>query len=402
MQSILQPYDHGNLHLRNRIIKSGVYEGRSDQDGFPSGSYAEFYEMLAKNDVGGIITGFAYVSKEGRAMHPRQAGIDDPQKIPYFRKATDAVHRHGCPIFLQIAHTGRQTLQRVTGTTPRSCSSKSSIYFRAKPMPLLNGEVYLKIKEFADAACLAREAGFDGIQLHAAHGYLIHQFLLPAVNDRKDEFGIDDSTGIGSRFLEEVIYAVQSKCGSDFPILVKISGGIDLQPDFSHRQLEELVKFLNRMPVAAIEISYGTMDHALNIFRGDVPEDLILSRNPIFGTSNVFRKTINRAVMHQVFIKKLKPFTPAYNLEFASIARKISAIPIISVGGFRTGEEIMEAVFSGKTDLVGLARPFICEPDFIKKLIINGSYESQCINCNLCSIMCDSMNETRCYKPKSN
>lgn len=335
-------------------------------------------------------------------MQPRQAGIDDPKKIAHFRKATDAVHRHGCPIFLQIAHTGRQTLERVTGTVPRGCSGKRSIYFRSRPRPLLNREVYLRVKEFADAACLAREAGFDGIQLHAAHGYLIHQFLLTAVNDRKDEFGIDDSTGIGSRFLEEVIHAVHSRCGNDFQVLVKISGGIDLQPGFSHGQLEELVKFLNRMPVAAIEISYGTMDHALNIFRGDVPEDLILSRNPVFGTSNVLKKTVNRAVMHKFFIKKLKPFSPAYNLEFASIARKISSIPVISVGGFRKGEEIKQAVLSGKTDLVGLARPFICEPDFIKKLMINGYYESQCTNCNLCSVMCDSLNETRCYKPKSN
>jgi 2,4-dienoyl-CoA reductase-like NADH-dependent reductase (Old Yellow Enzyme family) len=102
--------------------------------------------------------------------------------------------------------------------------------------------------------------------------------------------------------------------------------------------------------------------------------------------------------MRHYFMKKLKPFTPVYNLEYASLAKKITSVPVISVGGFRTGEEIRDAISSGRTDLAGLARPFICEPDFVQKLKMNGSYESRCVNCNFCSVMCDSTNETRCYK----
>jgi len=397
MLDVFSPYDHDSLHLKNRIIRSGVYEGRCDTEGFPSASYIDFYRELAKNEVGGIITGFAFISKEGRAMQPRQAGIDHPDKIPYFRKMTAAVHQYDCPVFLQIAHTGRQTLKRATGMNPRGASNKSSVYFRGKPITLTTEEVRSRIQDFAEAACLAREAGFDGVQLHSAHGYLIHQFILPAVNNRRDEFGIDKASGIGTAFLGQIIKATREKCGDDFPIMVKISGDVDLKSGFPGNHFEALLRFLERMKVAAIEVSYGTMDHALNIFRGDIPESVILKHNPVMISRNLIRREINKIVLRNYFIKKLKPFTPAYNLEYASIAKKICEIPVISVGGFRGFDEILQAIQGGKTDLVGMARPFICEPDLMKKMKINGSYKSECINCNICSVMCDSENETRCY-----
>ena len=400
MDNILEPYDNGKLHLKNRIIKSGIYEGRCNPHGFPLQSYIDYYKTFAMNGVGGLITGFAYISPEGRAMQPLQAGIDHPDKVPYYQKVTKAVHSQGCPIFLQIAHAGRQTLKRITRSAIRGSSSKRSAYFRGRPIPLLKGEVYLKIREFADAASLAKESGFDGIQLHAAHGYLIHQFLLSAINDRKDEFGIDKNTGIGSAFLEQVIAAVRQKCGDDFPVLVKISGGIDLFPEFTLEHFEKLIRFLDKMAVDAIEISYGTMDHALNIFRGDMPEELILSRNPIIGSRNSIKRAFNKNFILPRFKRKLIPFTPAYNLDYAYRAKAITKIPVISVGGFRTGDEIREAILTGKTDLVGLARPLICEPDFIIRLKTDGSYQSRCKNCNFCSVMCDSLHETRCYKLK--
>jgi len=402
MTALFEPYRYKELSLRNRIIRSATYEGRCDRDGYPLESYTDFYRALAENEAGGIITGFAFISKEGRAMQPRQAGIDHPGKVPFFKKVTVAVHREGCPIFLQISHAGRQTLKSVTDMPVRGCSGSRSHYFREKPKPLSTQEAYKVISQFADSAKYAREAGFDGIQLHAAHGYLLHQFLLPATNNRKDEFGIDPATVIGHTFLEKVIMAVREKCGSDFVILVKISGGVDLLPPFELSQFKELVRFLNRMPVNAVEISYGTMDHALNIFRGDVPEALILSHNPIFKSNGGIRKRLTKFIMHHYFIPSLKPFTPAYNLEYAALAKRLTGIPVITVGGFRNGEEINSALDEGKADLIGLSRALVCEPDYIKKLKLNRSYKSQCTNCNKCSVMCDSLHETRCYTIKTN
>jgi 2,4-dienoyl-CoA reductase-like NADH-dependent reductase (Old Yellow Enzyme family) len=398
MNSIFEPYHHGNLHLKNRILKSGIYEGRCDAYGFPGQAYTDFYESFARMQVGGLITGFAFVSREGRAMQPRQAGIDHPDKISFYQKMTDAVHKYDCPVFLQISHAGRQTLRKSTGFDLRGPSSIRSVYFRQKPVPFVTGEIYERIEQYALAAQYAKKAGFDGIQLHAAHGYLIHQFILPAINDRKDEFGLNKCTGIGTAFLEKIISSVRDKCGADFPALVKISGAVDLLPPFSEKQFVNLIRFLDSVNVSAIEISYGTMDHALNIFRGDIPEELILSHNPILQTRNGVKRIVNRAIMKQYFIKKLKPFAPVYNLEYASLAKKYTRIPVISVGGFRSAGEITESIEGGKTDLVGLARPFICEPDFIEKIKLNGSYKSKCLNCNYCSVMCDSDKETRCYK----
>jgi 2,4-dienoyl-CoA reductase-like NADH-dependent reductase (Old Yellow Enzyme family) len=353
------------------------------------------------NGPGGIITGFAYISREGRAMQPLQAGIDERSKIPFFRHATEAVHGEGCPIFLQIAHAGRQTLKSVTGMPVRGCSTGRSPYFRQKPKPLTTSEAYQVISQFADSAQYAREAGFDGVQLHAAHGYLLHQFLLPATNDRKDEFGIDNATGVGHAFLEQVIMAVREKCGNDFAILVKVSGGVDIKPPFGMDQFMGLIRFLNRMPLDAIEISYGTMDHALNIFRGDVPEALILSHNPILKSNGRIRKSVTKYIIRHYFIPRLKGYTSAYNLEYAAMAKKLTGIPVISVGGFRNGDEIYSAVNEGKADIIGLSRALVCEPDFISKLKSNKSYESHCTNCNKCSVMCDSFNETKCYTIKT-
>ena len=398
MDTVFETYQRNNLHLKNRILKSGIYEGRGDHEGFPEQSYIDFYEELARNGTGGLITGFAYVSREGRAMQPRQAGIDSPDKIPYFRMMTDAVHVHDCPVFMQLSHAGRQTLPEATGMKVRGVSGKKSVYFRSSPVPLNTAEVYERIEQYALAAYYAKIAGFDGVQLHAAHGYLIHQFILPAVNNRADEFGIDVETGIGTRFLEKIIRSVREKCGEDFPVLVKISGATDLRPVFSADHFIRLVQFLDRMKVSAIEISYGTMDHALNIFRGDFPEKLILSYNPIMKSRNPALKLINRAWMMQYFKPKLMPFQAMYNLGYARIAKQLTQIPVISVGGFRLAEEIRDSIDNGSADLVGLARPFICEPDLVTKFKSNGSYASKCVNCNYCSVMCDSQHETRCYK----
>lgn len=397
MNDLLLPYRLGNTILRNRIIKSGIYEGRCDRNGFPTESYYSFYRELARNGVGGIISGFAYISDEGRAMQPFQAGIDGDSKIPYYKKLTGLMHDEGCPVFLQIAHTGRQTLKSATGQQVRGCSSKRSVYFRGNPKPFSTKEVIQKIEEFGHAAYLARESGFDGVQLHAAHGYLIHQFLLKAVNNRKDEFGIENGSGLGLEFFRQVILNVRLQCGEDYPLMVKISGGTDLVPSFTIDHFKKLISFLDKMKVDAIEISYGTMDHALNIFRGDLPDRTILQHNPILHSENRIRRHVNQYILRKYFVPRLRPFTPAYNLEYARVARKISGIPIISVGGFRTGEEIQRAISDGSADLVGLARPFICEPDFINKLKEDGSYASQCTNCNICAVMCDAGRETRCY-----
>ena len=388
----------GSTDLKNRVIRSATYEGMCDDLGFPTTKYYEMYETLARNEIGGIITGFAYISDEGKAMQPGQAGIDNERKIPYYQKLTDIVHKYHSSIFMQIAHTGRQTKKSATGKEVVGCSAKKTIYFNEKPRVLTTGEVYQIIDKFGNSASYAKEAGFDGIQLHAAHGYLIHQFLLPSVNKRQDEFKIDNTSNIGTRFLDLVIDNIRAKCGDEFPVLIKISGSDDYYRKFGEQQLINLIQFLNTKKLNAIEISYGTMDFALNIFRGDMPDDLILYRNPIFNSGSFYSRFLKKTIALNFFKVMLKPYSPMYNLGYASIAKKHTAIPIISVGGFRTYDEIEYAIKEKNIDFVSLCRPFVAEPDFVIKLMHDKNYKSKCINCNYCAIMCDTNNRTMCYK----
>jgi 2,4-dienoyl-CoA reductase-like NADH-dependent reductase (Old Yellow Enzyme family) len=395
-----EPISIGNLTLRNRVIRSATYEGCCDEKGFPRKEYYDLYEELAKGGAGAIITGFAFTSLEGRAMQANQAGIESDGKISFYKELTSLVHRRNCPIFMQISHAGRQTSRERAGGVPGSASAKKSLYFRIKPKEFTQKEIQERIEEYALSAFRARDAGFDGVQIHAAHGYLVHQFLLPAVNKRKDIYGINPSTKLGTRFLEEVINLTRKLCGNDFPILVKISGGVDLRPGFNEHHFVNLISFLDRIMVDGIEISYGTMDHALNIFRGDFPVDLVMRENPFFNKRGILRRGVNKLVLSTYYRLKLKEFSENYNLKYAWRAKGITSIPIISIGGFRNLNQINDALEKGYTDIVGMSRPFINEPDLVMKMTQNHRWESGCDNCNYCAVMCDSGKPTICYHVK--
>ncbi|NQU51155.1 MAG: NADH:flavin oxidoreductase, partial [Bacteroidetes bacterium] len=195
----------GTCELNNRIIRSATFEGMCDDNGIPTKTYLSYYNELAKNHIGGIITGFTYISNEGKAMQPGQAGIYSEKLIPQFKKVCSEVHKRGSKIFMQLAHTGRQTRIKETKEQPVGVSRKRSFYFRGKPKKLQIHKIYQIIEKFGDSASYAQSAGFDGVQLHAAHGYLIHQFILSKINNRLDEFGINPNTKIGTKFLDLII-----------------------------------------------------------------------------------------------------------------------------------------------------------------------------------------------------
>lgn len=400
--NLFEPIKIGNLTLRNRIVRSATFEGMCDGQGIPMVEYCNLYEGLAKNGAGTIITGFAYISPCGRAMHPGQAGIDDDVKIPVYKRITDSVHGHEGKIFMQIAHGGRQTVAKAVGGIVKGASGKRSLYFAGAPKKLTTEETISLTQCFAEAALRSKRAGFDGVQLHAAHGYLIHEFILPSINDRKDEFGIDRKSGIGIYFLKVVIDEIRAHCGKDYPLLVKVSAGDDYRRSFSQDNFVQLIRFLDTMKVDAIEISYGTMDDALNIFRGEsVPIDTILKNNPRYGTRNAFRRFLRKSIVYPFVKPRFRMFTPTYNLSDAKIAKRHTQIPIICVGGFRKKQEMVEAVGNNETDLISLCRPFICEPDLAVKLMKKASYTAKCLNCNMCAAMCDSGKPTKCYFGKN-
>ena len=387
----------GNVTLNNRIIRSATFEGMCDKNGFPEREYYNMYNELSKNNVGGIITGFTYISGDGKAMQPGQAGFYSEKFIENYKKLTDLVHKNNSKIFIQLAHTGRQTRSSIIGQKVLGVSGKKSRYFNEKPHVLTAQEIEKIIDDFALVSFYAKKAGFDGIQLHCAHGYLIHQFILPCINNRKDKYGINKELNIGTLFLSGIIDKIRDKCGKDFPVIIKISGSDDYLSKFSEKQFVNLIKFLDNKKIDAIEISYGTMDNALNISRGKVPIDAILNHNPIYKIDNKILRSLWKVFIYPLMKFNIGKFTPIYNLKYAKLAKKHTDIPIISVGGIRKGKEIFDLVEKKNIDFVSLCRPFIAEPDFVTKLLNNINYISKCINCNICFVMCDTKNHTRCY-----
>jgi 2,4-dienoyl-CoA reductase-like NADH-dependent reductase (Old Yellow Enzyme family) len=393
-----EPARIGSLTLPNRIIRSATFEGMCDAQGSPSALYLRHYASLAAQDIGAIITGFAFVSRDGRAMHPGQAGMDSDDKIPRFAPVTEIVHRKGGRIFLQLAHAGRQTLPTMAGGAVYGPSAKKSGYFNVKPRRLTLDHAERIINDFAVAALRSRDAGFDGVQLHAAHGYVIHQFLNPAVNDRDDFFGIDPQTGIGTEFLRRIIERIRLKCGRAFPLIVKISAGDEYRHGMRLPSFINVIRFLDTQDIDAIEISWGTMDQALNIFRGtSIPIDTILDYTPRYRTKNPLMRILWKTLLLPIMRRSIVPFTAAYNLPFAAAARKHTKVPLICVGGIRSRQDAADAVENKQIDFVGLCRPFIREPSLVLKWQENISGRSACIHCNRCAIMCDSGRPTRCY-----
>ncbi len=400
---LFAPIKIGGIGLRNRFVCSATYEGAADSDGFVGDDYRNRFEELARNQVAMIITGFTYISKAGRAMHPRQAGLDCDAKIPGFKKAVEVAHSHGVPIVVQLAHAGRQSLPEMTGGSLLSSTNEASMYYRRKPRLISAAEAAGTAADFARAAVRAREAGFDGVQLHAAHGYLLHQFLMKETNKLRNEYGIDEAEGIGTAFLELIIDGIREQCGAEFPILVKISGDIDSKAGFFPGRFDSLVKLLDRKRVAAIEISYGTMDYPMNIFRGALPLETVLDQNPLFRSRSILMRALYRGYIKHKFAPRLLPFSRMYNLEYAARAKTLTDIPVISVGGFRRLSDMETAVLSEHTDLISMSRPFLREPDLVVSMSKgDGEYISKCTNCNMCAVMCDSGNATKCYRSHNN
>ncbi|HDS09919.1 MAG TPA: NADH:flavin oxidoreductase [Firmicutes bacterium] len=392
----------GNLQLTNRLIRSATFEGMSDENGIQGDEYYKLYTSLSNGKPGAIITGVTYISPEGKVMHPGQAGLDSEEKIPYFKKMTENVHRNPVKIFIQLSHSGRQTRSSSTGFPVKGVSGKRSKYFNETPAVLSVDEIERIIEQFSESAFYSKQSGFDGIQLLASHGYLIHQFIHPFINDRKDIYGIDHGTGLGTLFLDRVMERIRDKCGNDYPILIKISGGDDYKKSFSKEMFIQLIKFLDSKKVSGIEISYGTMDYALNIFRcSRIPIDTILEFNPRYKITNRIFRGLWKLFVYPFASGSVIIFTPMYNLGYAELAKRFTDIPIISVGGFRTGIEIRDVLSGNHADFIGLCRPFIIEPDFAEKLRDNPYYRSLCINCSRCAIMVDTEHPTQCWEKKA-
>ena len=388
---LFAPLKLRRLTLPNRLIRSATFEGMADADGVPDvDELGRLYAALAEGGVGTIVTGFCFVSRQGRAMQTGQAGMDRDALIEPWSRIVRKV-REASPetrIILQLAHTGRQTRSAATGEPVVGPSRVRCSYHGGRVTPLSDAQIKKIIHDFAQAALRASEAGFDGVQIHAAHGYLIHQFLSPHTNRRKDRWGERN------RFLLEVLEETSRVCGVNYPILLKLS-----HADDAGLTLAYAISTARRAQgfVDAIEISYGTMEQALNIFRGGCPIDLILRVNPRYRRIPGFIQKLWKRFRLPRHLAKLKPFEEAYNLEAARAIGAEIDVPIIPVGGFRTLERIRETIRHPDTPALALCRPFIREPDLVRRIRAGEWTESACTNCNACAVYCDTDQPLACH-----
>jgi 2,4-dienoyl-CoA reductase-like NADH-dependent reductase (Old Yellow Enzyme family) len=328
-------------------------------------------------------------------MHPAQTSIASDETVSAWRDVLAPVR--ALPVrtvmLLQMAHAGLQTTELAAGGPPLAPSAFRSSYFRSRAQAMTNEEILETIADFAAAAARAKDAGFDGVQLHAAHGYLLHQFLSPAVNRRTDVWGVDRFS-----FVEKVVTAIRQRCGMAFPIFAKVSAPDGMNGGVDVALASQYVRRMEGLGLEAVEVSCGTMEHALNIFRGELPVKLVFRHNPFFRSKPTWVQKWIEAFALPFIRRKFIPFEENYNVSAAATIKAITSIPVIVVGGLRRYSEMEALVKSGTVDAVALCRPLIREPDLFTRFLEGRSVASTCNQCNRCAIMCDSTKSLRCYR----
>jgi 2,4-dienoyl-CoA reductase-like NADH-dependent reductase (Old Yellow Enzyme family) len=340
MSKLFEPVKIGSLELKNRFMRSATWDGAADNKGAVTEEAVALFRGLGRGGIGLIITGHAYVSPLGQGS-PLQYGIHSDEMIPGLKRLTKSVHDEGGKIAVQISHCGLNSgYFRRQGKTLKAVSYLDEL---ETPHEEITGEeIEAIIADFGSAAHRAIEAGFDVIQLHGAHGFLMSQFLSPFFNRRTDRWGGSAENRL--RFHREVIKNVRGVIGSDFPLFIKfgprekLEGGLQLQDGV------EAAREIMRLGVDAFEISAGgqggspvTKDEVQPLFRDDT-----------------------KAV------------------------KKVVDVPVALVGGIRSLGMSEEIITSGDADLISMSRPFIREPELLLRWQKGQTQPSECISCNKC------------------
>jgi len=344
---LFEPFSFSGLDLKNRLVRSATFEKRADEDGFVTEFLIELYEELTMGGIGLIITGNALVHPSGRSV-PQMLCIHSDIYIQGLRKLTTAVHRLGGVIAVQLVHGGRQSFSILLGGhDPLAPSAVYDASTKIMPRAMTDTEIWEMIDAFADAARRARIAGFDGVQIHGAHGYLVSEFLSPRTNKRDDYWGGDEERRF--HFLEEIYKAMRKEVGEDYPLMIKMNAD-DLIKD--GLKIEEAVRAamrLEELGIDAIEVSGGMYESDEKTARPDI------------------KNTDEEA----------------YFRDAGKVFKEKLSVPVMLVGGMRSRSVMEDVLQKGEADFISLARPLIREPDLPNKLR-EGKAKADCISCNGC------------------
>lgn len=333
--------------LNNRIAKAAMSEGLADARGHATPALDTLYSSWGLSGAGLLITGNFQID----AMHIERAAnvvVSDRSGAIELKRLAAAGTAHGSHLWVQLSHTGRQVDASIN-PNPLAPSAVEIEAFRgvganfAAPTAMTDEQITGAIEQFAFSAQIVREAGFTGLELQAAHGYLVSQFLSPRTNLRTDRWG--GSFSNRARFLIEVIAAVRAAVGAAFPVAIKLNASDFIKGGFSHADCIQLVGLLNATTLDMIELSGGSLEQpkVVGVSIRDEGEPL--------NSSSTQRE--------------------AYFVDFARDIRAKSTVPIMVTGGFRDVREMAGALERGDLDVVGLARPFAIDPAIASRILSN-------------------------------
>ena len=393
MKTTFEHTQIAGMKLKNRIIRSATYEGMVDKNGFPTEKLKNLYVRLSKGGVGAIITGFRVVQANGKSSGLNDAMIDNNKSIEAYKEITDAVHEYDTPIIMQLSHCGRQTRSQITGLpTVAPSALRDAFYSEDMPKSLSEDEINELINSFVSAIIRAQEAGFDGVQLHLAHGYLLSEFLSSYANHRKDQWG--GSTANKYRIIDEIFKKAKEQVG-DYPILAKINAHDGRKNGMRIEEAVIIAQMLEESGCAAIEVSCGTVEDGLYTIRGEkLPAEAAMEYMFKYKSLPGFVKAIAKPILKTV-MQQLKPLLK-YNLDAATRIKDTVNIPVIVVGGINNINDINDIIKKKNMDFVSMCRPFIIEPDIVNKFKHGTQTTSKCIMCNHC-IMIVEEKPLQCY-----
>jgi 2,4-dienoyl-CoA reductase-like NADH-dependent reductase (Old Yellow Enzyme family) len=397
---LFKPLALGGITIPGRLIKSATSETRGTTDGLVTPELIEFYEPMARSGVPLIISGNLYTSVEGRST-PRQLGADEDRKIPALKGLVDVVHGRGTKIFAQISHAGRQLVPGFAGVPEAvSASDVTDRTSGTTPRPLTNAEVKRVVTQFGEAAARCQAAGFDGVQIHAGHGYLINQFLTPYTNKRTDEYGGSFENRL--RFLREIYSAIRATVGTAYPLIVKLNGSdaLPLRPGLNTPDLVRIAQTLEQDGVAAVEITVGHYESGFPIVRGTFWR---MMRGMLKGSVRYYppERRAGFTVMWPLVALASNVLWSAregFNLEYARQFKRALSIPVICVGGFLTRQAMETAIADGSCDAVSAGRAFIADP-LLYRHLLEGTTGPRCNDCNAC-VGVIGVEPLDCYHPR--
>lgn len=333
--------------LKNRIVKAAMTEGLADGLNRATGRHATLYRRWAEGGAGMLLTGNVMVDRR-YLERPGNVAIDGPQTddaLDALKRWSGAAREAGADIWMQLSHAGRQTPKIVAKepVAPSAVALGIPGGTFARPRAITAAEIGEVIERFAHAASVAKRAGFNGVQIHAAHGYLISEFLNPRANLRDDEWG--GPLENRARLLLRVIKEVRAQVGSGYPVSVKLNSSDFQKGGFTPDECLEVVRWLNGAGVDLLEISGGSYE-----------QPAMMDMDGLEARYEETKRETTRA-------------REAYFLTYAEDIRQVAAMPLMVTGGFRSRAGMEEAIASGACDIVGIARPLCVDPEVPKKLM---------------------------------